>query len=250
MRVQITLKPSESKRLIAKGLVALPSIQDALKKHTIILAGGTTNGFILEELLGENITEKSKYTVGIITEGKTGVTDEEGRIHPYVITRGKARERDFRWKSYLAEMGPGDVFIKGGNAIDHTGLAAVLSSDSMGGTIGTAWGPVTQRKIELMVPIGLEKLIPDVREAIEFLAGKPIDEALGDKVGLMPMLGATVVTEITALEALYDVRSKCIASGGVNGSEGAIVLVIDGKDENVLRALDGIKAIKGEPQVC
>ena len=38
--------------------------------------------------------------------------------------------------------------------------------------------------------------------------------------------------------------------GGVNGSEGAIVLVIDGKDENVLRALDGIKAIKGEPQVC
>ncbi len=250
MRVQITLKPSESKRLIAKGLVALPSIQDALKNHTIILAGGTTNGFILEELLGENITEKSKYTVGIITEGKTGVTDEEGRIHPYVITRGKARERDFRWKSYLAEMGPGDVFIKGGNAIDHTGLAAVLSSDSMGGTIGTAWGPVTQRKIELMVPIGLEKLIPDVREAIEFLAGKPIDEALGDKVGLMPMLGATVVTEITALEALYDVRSKCIASGGVNGSEGAIVLVIDGKDENVLRALDGIKAIKGEPQVC
>ena len=209
MRVQITLKPSESKRLIAKGLVALPSIQDALKKHTIILAGGTTNGFILEELLGENITEKSKYTVGIITEGKTGVTDEEGRIHPYVITRGKARERDFRWKSYLAEMGPGDVFIKGGNAIDHTGLAAVLSSDSMG-VLSALHGSSDTTKIELMVPIGLEKLIPDVREAIEFLAGKPIDEALGDKVGLMPML-ELLLLQITALEALYDVRSKCIA---------------------------------------
>lgn len=147
-----------------------------------------------------------------MAEGKTGVSSEEDRIPPYVITKGKARERNFHWKSYLSEMEPGDVFIKGGNAVDHTGLAAVLASNNMGGTIGAAWGPVMQRGIKLVVPIGLEKLVPDVREAVEFMAGHPIDEAIGDKAALMPMLGATVVTEITALETLYNVKAKCIAS--------------------------------------
>lgn len=249
MRAQITLIPSESKRLIAKGVAALPSVQNALKNHTIVLAGGTTNGFLLEELLGETIAKKSTYAVGVVTEGKTGLSSEEDRIPPYVITKGKARERDFHWKSYLPQIEPGDVFIKGGNAVDHTGLAAVLASNNMGGTIGAAWGPIMQRGIELIVPIGLEKLIPDVREAVEFMAGHQIDEAIGDKVGLMPMLGATVITEITALETLYNVKAKCIASGGINGSEGAVVLVIDGDEKYIRKALEGISSIKGEPQV-
>jgi hypothetical protein len=249
MKSQITLTPSESKRLIAKGVTALPCIQNALKNHTIILAGGTTNGFLAEEILGETIEKKSTYTVGIVSEGKTGVSCEEDRIPPYVITKGKARERDFHWKSYLSEMEPGDVFIKGGNAVDHTGLAAVLASDNMGGTIGAAWGPVMQRGIKLVVPIGLEKLVPDVREAVEFMAGHPIDEAIGDKAALMPMLGATVVTEITALETLYNVKAKCIASGGVAGTEGAVVLVMDGDEKDVKRAFEEIISLKDEPRV-
>lgn len=249
MRAQITLTPSESKRLIARGVKALPGIQKALKDHTIILAGGTTNGFLLEELIGESIQKKSTYTVGIVAGGKTGVSDEEDRIPPFVITKGKAMERDFHWKTYLSEIGPGDVFVKGGNAVDHTGLAAVLASNDMGGTIGAAWGPIIQRGIEFVVPIGLEKLVPDVREAVEFMAGRPIDEAIGDRVGLMPLLGATVVTEITALETLYKVKARCIASGGVNGSEGAVILVIDGEENEVIKAFKEIISLKGEPQV-
>ena len=154
MRAQITLTSSESKRLIAKGVKVLPSVQKALKDHHIILSGGTTNGFLVEELLGETLEKKSTYTVGIITNGKTGLTPAEGRIPPFVICKGKAKERDFHWKSYLPELMPGDVFIKGGNAVDHTGLAAVLSSDNMGGTIGAAWGPLMQRGIEIVVQIG------------------------------------------------------------------------------------------------
>ncbi len=249
MRVQIILTPSESKRLIAKGVVNLPSIQNALKNHTIILAGGTTNGFLVEELLGETVDKKSAYSIGIISEGKTGLSNEETRITPYVITKGKPRERDFHWKTYLNQMETGDVFIKGGNAVDHTGLAAILASNDMGGTIGAAWGPIIQRGIEFVVPIGLEKLVPDVREAVEFMASHSIDKAIGDKVGLMPILGATVVTEITALKILYNVEAKCIASGGINGSEGSIVLVIHGEEENVKKAFDEISGLKGEPQV-
>jgi len=103
--------------------------------------------------------------------------------------------------------------------------------------------------VELIVPIGLEKLIPDVRGAVEFLASGLADEAIGDRVGLVPMLGAKVVTEITALETLYRVTAKCIAAGGVGGSEGAVTLVIDGEAPEVEKALKDIKSFKGEPAV-
>lgn len=249
MRIQITLTSSESKRLIAKGVKALPSVQKALVDKHIIVAGGTTNAFVLDELLKESIDKKSRYTVGIIANGETGETNVDDRIPPFVIENGKAMDRDFHWKEYLPKLESGDIFIKGGNAIDHTGLAAVLASNNMGGTIGMAWGPLMQRGIELIVPIGLEKLIPDVREAVEFMAGHPVDDAIGDKVGLMPLLGAKVVTEITALEVLYQVKAKCIASGGACGSEGSVVLVVDGEDEQVKQAMEGIKSIKGEPKV-
>lgn len=249
MRAQITLTSSESKRLIAKGVKALPVVQKALAENTIILAGGTTNAFLAEELLDIKIEEKSAYTVGIITEGKTGVSAEETRIHPFIIAKGKALGTEVHWKDYLSKLEPGDVFIKGGNAVDHTGLAAVAASNLMGGTIGAAAGPINVRGVELIVPIGLEKLVPDVRGAVEFMAGHRPDEAIGDKVGLVPMLGATVVTEITALETLFPVHTICIAAGGVNGSEGAITLVMDGEESVVKDALKLVRSIKGEPTV-
>lgn len=249
MRAQFTLAPSESKRLIAKGVKALPSVQKALNEHTIILSGGTTNGFLVEEILGESIEEKSSYTVGIVIDGKTGVSKEEKRIHPFIITKGKAQGKDVHWKEFLPQLKQGDIFVKGGSALDHTGLAAVLVSDPLGGTIGAAQGSLYARGIELVVPIGLEKLIPDVREAVEFMSIAPANEAIGVKVGLIPMLGATVVTEITALETLFKVKAKCIGAGGVAGSEGAVILVIDGAENEVQKALKEIRTLKGEPQV-
>lgn len=249
MRIQITLTPSESKRLIAKGVKAMPSVQKALKSNTIILAGGTTNAFLLEEFTGISIKKKSMYTLGMIAEGKTGSSSVEGRIHPRVIRYGKPEPADRHWRDYLPELTAGDIFIKGGNAIDHTGLAAVLAANDMGGTIGASWGPVIQRGIEFILPIGLEKLVPDVRAAAEFMAGHPVDEAIGDKVGLMPVMGATVVTEITALAILYQVKAMCIASGGVDGSEGAVVLVIDGNKGKLDRVMADLRALKGEASV-
>lgn len=249
MRAQFTLTPSESKRIIAKGVKAMPSMQKALQSHTIILAGGTTNGFLLEELLDEALEEKSRYTVGMIAEGKTGESKAENRVHPFIISKGKALDKSIHWKEYLPKIEAGDIFIKGGNALDSTGLAAVLVSNTMAGTIGAALGPLYARGVQLIVPIGLEKLIPDVREAVEFLSSAPTDEALGAKVGLVPMLGATVVTEIIALETLYKVSAKCIGSGGVAGSEGAVTLVIEGDTAEVQKALSDIQSLKGEPPV-
>lgn len=247
MKALFTLTSSESKRLIAKGVTAMPEVQSALSKHTIIVAGGTTNAFVAEELLGIHIPDKTGYTVGIVTNGRTGISTSENRTHPFVIKQEKPQ--NMHWKEYLPSMAPGDVFIKGGSAIDHTGLVAVMVSDAAGGTIGTAQGVLLARGITLIVPIGLEKMVPDVRKAVEFLT-PPLDTAIGDKVGLIPMLGAKVVTELTALDLLYDVEAQCIAAGGVGGSEGAVTIAVQGLDEEVERLLKDISAIKGEPPVA
>jgi hypothetical protein len=235
----------ESKKLIAKGVAALPSVKKAMKEHSIIVAGGTTNGYVAEELTDEKFDKITAYTIGIVTEGITTLSEEEGRVPPFVITKGKIRERDYHWKDYMKDIKLGDIFIKGANALDHTGMVGVLASNNTGGTIGGAWGTLMQRGIEIVCPVGLEKLIPDVREAVEFMKGKATDEAMGDKVGLMPVMGATVVTEITALKLLFNVEAKCIAAGGIDGSEGAVTLVIDGEEKDVKRALGEIKKIKG-----
>lgn len=246
MKALFTLTSSESKRLIAKGVKALPQVKMALANHTIIIAGGTTNAFVAEELLNIQIKDKTGYTVGIVTNGETGLSSAPNPTYPFVVTKGQPQ--DMHWKEYLPSIQAGDVFIKGGNALDHTGLSAVMVSDSAGGTIGLAQGILLARGISLIVPIGLEKMVPDVRTAVEFLT-PALDAALGQKVGLIPMLGATVVTELTALSLLYHVEARGIAAGGVGGSEGAVTIAIEGPENDVQRALNDVKEFKGEPQV-
>ena len=43
--------PSQAKRLIAKGTLNLIQVQDALKSGKILVGAGTTNAYVLEELL-------------------------------------------------------------------------------------------------------------------------------------------------------------------------------------------------------
>lgn len=247
MKAIITLTTSESKRLIARGVKGMSCVQNAFEKHAIIVAGGTTNAYVAEELLGIKIEDKTGYTMGIVTQGELGISRSTQKKAPYVIVEGK--EVAIPWKEYLPKLKAGDIFIKGGNAVDPTGLTAVMVSDSTGGTIGAAQGILYARGVKLIVPIGLEKMIPDVRKAVEFMTNSTVDEAIGHKVGLIPMLGATPVTELTALETLYDVEACCIAAGGVDGSEGAVIIAIEGIDEEVQRALRDIHSLKGEPPV-
>ena len=53
MRIQITLTSPEGKRIIAKGIKALPRVQEVRKEGKIVLKGGTTVSAVSEELCGE-----------------------------------------------------------------------------------------------------------------------------------------------------------------------------------------------------
>ena len=53
MKRQVVLTVAESKRLIAKGVAALPEVMQAMEERTVVVATGTTNAYVLEELWGK-----------------------------------------------------------------------------------------------------------------------------------------------------------------------------------------------------
>jgi hypothetical protein len=63
------------------------------------------------------------------------------------------------------------------------------------------------------------------------------------------VVGAQVVTEAEALWELYGVDAVHVASGGVGGSEGSVVLALEGPKENIEAAMLDLRSIKGEPAV-
>lgn len=64
MHGQIVLTPAESKRLIARGVVASATVQAALHAGIVAVAKGTTNSYVVEEFLGKAI-DKQRYVTGL-----------------------------------------------------------------------------------------------------------------------------------------------------------------------------------------
>src|SRR3972149_4529915 len=154
----VSLTVAESKRLIAKGVAALPEVQQAMKSGRIVIARGSTNAFVAEEVLGMTIDAKANYAAGLIAEGRLGINGRRQMMEPYALRDGQPVPLSI--PEILKEFKAGDVFIKGANAIDLNGYAGVLLGGEDSGTIGMALPTVTARGSHLIVPAGLETLIP------------------------------------------------------------------------------------------
>lgn len=244
MLCQIVLTPWESKRLIAKAVVQLPEVQYALKNGIVCVARGTTISFVMDEIV-TNFT-KEKYCMGCIEPDRLCLVQKENRIPEMSFVEGKVKE--IPSKEIIKEMGSKDVFIKGANAVDCNFEAGILLGSPVGGTIGRVIGAVYAKGINFIVPVGLEKLIPySVSEVLSFTGFTKVDYAMGMPVGFFPVRGK-VITEVQALEQ-SDVTVVPIASGGVNGAEGATVLSIHGDKDKVERVLQIITSVKGEKPV-
>lgn len=238
----LTLTPPESKKLIAEAVAIHPAVRLALSEGTIIIGHGTTNAAVAARLLGHNLDEV-KFAAGIIRGGVLDVTPKSERIPAVVLRRGKVLQEDPR--KILLEFGRNDVLIKGANAIDPDGIVGVLMSSREGGTIGRSLGIVKARGAELLMPIGLEKLIPSVPAAIRHMGQDRIGIAIGEKAGLMPVLGAEVITEVQAFKLLAGVQATMVAAGGWGDSQGAVTLSLQGQPEQVKKAIQWAKYIKG-----
>jgi len=238
-----SLTSAESKRLLAKAVAALPEVQNALKKGTVIIGAGTTNAFVLEEIMGKPV-DKARYTAGVIAGGRQCVTAASERLAPAVIVDGVLTEQN--WEEAIEKIDGNDVFIKGGNAIDVDGVVGVQMAHEMGGTIGTVLPIMAARGAHLIMPVGLEKLIPSVEYAANMSGTRAFDMTIGMPVGLMPVNYGTVYTEVTALEELAAVEAVCISAGGIDGSEGSVTMAIEGPAAEVEKIFALIKDIKGE----
>jgi hypothetical protein len=65
----------------------------------------------------------------------------------------------------------------------------------------------------------------------------------------MPLVNARIITEIEAIAILTGAKATHVASGGIGGNEGSVVLSIEGPDDQVKAAFDLVQSIKGEPPV-
>jgi hypothetical protein len=244
----VVLNPSESRRLLAKATVALPEVQRAFKEGMIIIARGITNAYVTEELLGIRVEPKAGLTAGMVCRGITNANSGPPATTHHVIRQGRVVEgADSRQE--ILDFGPDDVFIKGANAIDPEGNAGIFVSSPVGGTIGMAWPVVTPRGAHLIMPVGLEKLVPSVVEAAKRTGIYHYKWTMGLPVRLVPVVLGSVLTEVQALAVLAGVQATHVGSGGVGGSEGAVVLSIEGEESRVERAFELVKSIKGEPPV-
>lgn len=235
-QIQITLTPSESKRIIAMGVKRLPIVQQASKKGIILIPLGTTNAYITEELTGEMV-DYTKYAEGII-DGKTNIVPKEKRLSMIALRDGMHVES----KGIIDEMGSQDVVIKGANAIDPQGVAGVMQGPPHGGTTGSIIGAIMAKGINLVIPVGLEKSIPySVVEISKRIGAQRCSKATGLKIGMMPLCGK-VITEVQALTLHGAEDVFPIGAGGINGGEGSITLCVIG--EKVDDIFDIVQKIK------
>ncbi len=246
MRGIFVFTPSESKRLIAKAVAQLPEVKKALTDGEIVVGHGSTNVYVVEELLGQ-CPKREQFLSGLVVNGNLCVTQAEEKPPMVMIRKGRLVPPELTMEDTLRNFGADGVFIKGANAVDPEGMAGVFVAHVSAGTIGYAYGILSARGSHLIVPVGLEKLIPSIPKASKLVGQETFYYSQGIRIGMVPIVNAKVITEVQAFEVLFNLSANLVGAGGVNGSEGSVVIVAEGKKEELDRAIGLIESIKGEP---
>jgi len=244
MQALFTLTSAESKRLIARGIVSMPEVIQAKEEGYLLVGRGSTNAYIAEELLGEPL-EKETYTVGQIIRGIPCALVQSVRMQP--VTFHKNKRLDIDPSTVIDKLGPGDILLKGANAVDNEGHVGIVMASPTGGTMGQFYLPMKARGATIIYPVGLEKMVLSVEEASRMGGFRTIERSIGVPVGMVCVNDGMAYTEMDALGELFDVEAVHFASGGYGGAEGAVTIIVEGDDEEVNECCDYIEGIKGEP---
>jgi hypothetical protein len=247
MQALFTLTSSESKRLLGKAVAALPEVQRAMKNGYLVIGRGSTNAFILEELLGAPM-EKERYVAGQVIRGVLCVLQGGLRTKPIVLNRGEVM--NVEPGTVIDKLTPGDLFIKGANAVDPFGNVGVVMAGPLGGTMGQFYMALKAKGVGSLYVTGLEKLIPSVEEAARYSGYASLGRTIGCRVGMACVADGRIVTEIEAIDSLFGLKAVHYASGGWGGAEGSVSLIVEGEDDEVNACLDFIEKIKGEPPLA
>ncbi len=248
---QFVVTSSAGKRLIAKALASNPAILGVLKKGTLVIIAGTTNGYVAEEVLrsiGVKDFSRKHFFRGVTLPPGKAVTSE-GRLADESRFPGDAVITNGVWQKgktindVADSLKEGDVILKGANAIDlQRKQAAVLIGHPKAGTIALTMQAVAGRRVKLIIPVGLEKRVNGDLYALAEKLNSP--GASGYR--LLPFPGQ-LFTEIEAIKQLTGADAEIAAAGGVCGAEGSCLLVINGTEEQEKRARELLEAVASEP---
>ncbi|MFW6265103.1 MAG: hypothetical protein ACOC3B_03265 [Bacillota bacterium] len=248
---QYLITPAAGKRLIAKSMLSIPSIQEALKKRTIVIIAGTTNGYVAEELLNSidqaDEFSRERFFRGVnlppgYTLSEMGRLDDESKFPgDVVIEKGKLIKGKTIFD--LADnVEKGDIIIKGANAVNiEDEQAALYIGHPAAGTILPTYQTVFGKRVELYLPAGLEKRITG---NINKIAGKlNSQQASGPRY--MPING-NIITELQAINLISGAKAEIVAGGGICGAEGCYWIAVSGSPEQIQIADKVIDSIKYE----
>ncbi len=254
---QVVLTPTESKRLLSKAVLALDEVQRALSDGILAIHPSSTTIFMLEEL-GLELPEEGIWVCGHISPKGLCIsrkmidavleTPEYGAArYPFDLILRKGKLLPFAESSLgpiLEEMTSDDVYVKSVNAMDPDGkLGVLLAARGSGGSVGLVIKTQKQKKFKMIIPVGLEKKIPIPLHTAQKAAIKTV-KAQGIPCGLWQLRG-TVITEIEAFKQLFDIEAFPVSAGGIEGAEGSVVWVLQGKEENVEKAYKLCEEIHG-----
>jgi hypothetical protein len=247
------LTVAESKRLIGKAVAQMPIVKDALANGLIIIIKGTTNRYVAEEITGQKIVD-AEYVTGRHT-GKGAELFAKGKsINHIVLEKGKLL--DIPLPDAVKKLKAGDIVMKGANALDYKNkLAAnnifvsplfdVPGPDA--GTTGVSMPSIIARKVHLVIPVGLEKQVAGDLVDMTLKMREPMETLNIRSVPSMWLLTGEIITELEAIKILTGATAFQANAGGVGGAEGGSWLVFRGTRDQVEKAIELTKSVKGEP---
>ncbi len=245
MTCEIMLTVAMGKRLIARGLMVDGQVQDAMRNHKLLIIGGSTNGYVAEEAL-RTLGDEREFDKRGFRRGVTAAPGAHMQAKPcgfdMLIDHGKVfTDRDVF--AAAPDMGEGDMIMKGANALYLPGgEAGVLIGHPQGGTVIPAIAAHIGRRVNLVVPVGLEKRVDTPIMRLAAIS----NAACADGPRMCPLPGR-VYTELDAIAALTGAQAVLLAAGGALGAEGCVWLAVSGTDEQIAGVRALVKELSGEP---
>ena len=241
---QFCLTTAMGKRLIGKAMAVHPEIRKVLKKGTLVIIAGSTNGYVAEEILTDLGQADGFSRIGF----RRGLTAAPGANPAKAVFPGDIIIVDGTWQhkgktiqDIADDLKTGDVILKGANAFDPQGRPAVQIGDLKGGTLFFALPTVIGRRVRLIMPVGLEKR---VMEDVNVLAARC--NAPGSEGPRLCPVPASIFTKLDTIRLLTDAEACLLAAGGVYGAEGSLWLGIEGTLDQVNAAIELIRSLTGE----
>ncbi|GFN34972.1 hypothetical protein [Tepidimicrobium xylanilyticum] len=240
---QITLTVEESKKLIAMAVSIHPKVKNVLEKGNILFKGGSTVSQVSKTITGNYLR-----LCGMITKRGcvVNVGDEESLPHVALYKNGEFINIDETFLQDVLKLTENDLIICGANAIDPYGNAAMMTGSLGGGDTPFAFGTWYGEGVPVIIPVGLEKLIPNnINEIIKLTGRRKKKYSTGMSVGLMPVIGE-IITEVNAIKLLTGLEAIPIAAGGIGNGKGSVTLDVIGEEKELKKLMDLILDIKDQ----